>query len=83
MIPQIDQSNIESCLASLSHNENFAQEILNTIEEENPILYSMMQLLIDNHPKPDYVHGYMVGMSQCYTLIRRQMESDGMNETWG
>ena len=75
MMPRITDETIDSTLATLHDDENYAKDTIKEIRENNPVLYSLLETV---HAKKDdeYAKGYIIGASQFYSLIKRQMEAD-------
>jgi len=75
MMPRITDETIDSTLATLHDDENYAKDTIKEIRENNPVLYSLLETV---HAKKDdeYARGYIIGASQFYSLIKRQIEAD-------
>jgi len=74
-MPRITDETIDSTLATLHDDENYAKDTIKEIRENNPVLYSLLETV---HAKKDdeYARGYIIGASQFYSLIKRQIEAD-------
>ena len=49
--------------------------IIKEIKENNPVLYSLLET-VSFKKDDDYAKGYIIGASQFYSLIKRQIEAD-------
>jgi len=58
------------------------KKTITQIKEENPTLYSLITTMVDSPKNEDFVKGYIVGASQFYSLLSRQLESDILNELY-
>jgi hypothetical protein len=75
MMPRITDETIDSTLATLYDDENYARDTIKEIKENNPVLYSLLET-VSIKKDDDYAKGYIVGASQFYSLIKRQIEAD-------
>ena len=75
MMPRITNETIDSTLATLYDDENYAKDTIKEIRENNPVLYSLLET-VSAKKDDEYARGYIIGASQFYSLIRRQMEAD-------
>ena len=75
MMPRITNETIDSTLATLHDDENYAKDTITEIRENNPVLYSLLET-VSAKEDDDYAKGYIVGASQFYSLIKRQIEAD-------
>jgi hypothetical protein len=82
MLPRITDDTVNSTLATLQDDSEFAANTIKDIKENNPVLYSMMELLCSSGKDPEYIKGYVVGASQFYNLLDRQKQSDFLNMIW-
>lgn len=75
MMPRITDETIDSTLATLHDDENYAKNTIKEIKENNPVLYSLLET-VSFKKDDDYAKGYIIGASQFYSLIKRQIEAD-------
>ena len=75
MMPRITNETIDSTLATLYDNENYAKDTIKELRENNPVLYSLLET-VSFKKDDDYARGYIIGASQFYSLIKRQIEAD-------
>jgi hypothetical protein len=75
MMPRITNETIDSTLATLHDDENYAKDTITEIRENNPVLYSLLET-VSAKKDDDYAKGYIIGASQFYSLIKRQIEAD-------
>ena len=75
MMPRITNETIDSTLATLHDDENYAKDTIKEIRENNPVLYSLLET-VSAKKDDDYAKGYIIGASQFYSLIKRQIEAD-------
>ena len=75
MMPRITNETIDSTLATLHDDENYAKDTITEIRENNPVLYSLLET-VSAKEDDDYAKGYIIGASQFYSLIKRQIEAD-------
>jgi hypothetical protein len=75
MMPRITDETIDSTLATLHDDENYAKDTITEIRENNPVLYSLLET-VSAKKDDDYAKGYIIGASQFYSLIKRQIEAD-------
>jgi hypothetical protein len=83
MLPKITDDTVNSTLATLQDDSEFAENTIKDIKENNPVLYSMLELISSSNKDPEYIRGYIVGASQFYSLLDRQKQSDLLNMVWG
>jgi len=75
MMPRITNETIDSTLATLYDDKNYAKDTIKEIKENNPVLYSLLET-VSAKEDDDYAKGYIIGASQFYSLIKRQIEAD-------
>ena len=80
MMPKVTNETIDSTLATLRDEDDYAKNTIKDIRENNPILFSLLET-VGNHTDEGYIKGYLVGASQFYSLISRQMESDFLDSS--
>ena len=83
MLPKITDQTVNSTLATLQHDSEFAENTIKDIKKNNPVLYSMLELISSSNKDPEYIRGYIVGASQFYNLLDRQKQSDLLDTMWG
>ena len=80
MMPKVTNETIDSTLATLRDEDDYAKNTLKDIRENNPILFSLLET-VTIHRDEEYIKGYLVGASQFYSLISRQIESDFLDSS--
>lgn len=83
MLPVITDETISSTLATLHDDAHFSKNTIKEIQENNPVLYNMLELTCSSDRDPEYIRGYITGALQFYKLLERQTQSDLMNVLWG
>ena len=73
MMPRITNETIDSTLATLYDDENYAKDTIKEIKENNPVLYSLLET-VSFKKDDDYARGYIIGASQFYSLIIYSVE---------
>jgi len=83
MLPRVTDDTVNSTIATLQDDSDLAKNTIKDIKENNPVLYSMLELICSSSKDPEYIKGYVVGASQFYNLLNRQKQSDLLNVIWG
>lgn len=79
-IPKVSQDTIDSTLASMLEDEEFMSKIVDEIKINNPVLFSLIETISDSNKSDGYITGYIVGTTQFYALVSRQLEADMLNK---
>lgn len=83
-IPKVSLDIINSTTISITDGKEFWNDAIDTMLEENPLLYQLLVVSETNTTKSqDFHDGYKRGAALIYILLSRQAEADDMNETWG
>ena len=80
MMPKVTNDTIDSTLATLRDEDDYAKNTIEEIRMNNPVLFSLLET-VTVHKNEEYIKGYLVGASQFYSLISRQMESDFLDNS--
>tara|TARA_R110000824_G_scaffold288292_1_gene476227 strand:- start:546 stop:791 length:246 start_codon:yes stop_codon:yes gene_type:complete len=75
MMPIVTNETIDSTLATLCDDREYAKNTIKELRENNPVLYSLIETVGNQHNE-QYAKGYIVGASQFYSLLKRQLEAD-------
>ena len=75
MMPRVTNETIDSTLATLCDDREYAKNIIKELRESNPVLYSLIET-VGSQNNEQYAKGYIVGASQFYSLLKRQLEAD-------
>lgn len=82
-MPKVTNSTLDSTLATLRHEEEYSRKTIHDLEENNPVLYSLLEIIVSSDKDPEYIKGFLLGATQFYTLISRQIVSDEFERNWG
>ena len=82
-LPKVSDITLDSTLASLRNEEDYAKNAVANIKANNPTLYALLEIIANSDKDPEYVKGFMCGATQFYTLMSRQQVSDEFEKAWG
>ena len=83
-MPEVSLDIIHSTTVSIEDGKKFWENTLDTMLQENPLLYQLLVVSGNNAIKSeDFKDGYQKGASLIYVLLSRQIEAENMNEQWG
>ena len=83
-IPKVSLDMINSTTMSITDGPDFWNDAIDTMFEENPLLYQLLVVGETNVTKTEDFHdGYKRGAALIYILLSRQAEADNMNDAWG
>lgn len=74
-LPKVNDEIFIGIIASMNHNPNFTEEMIEKIQEENPVIGKLMREVSEVGDKhPDFVKGYLRGAFDVYLALDRQTE---------
>lgn len=80
-LPVITADTIKSSVQSyMGDPEQYTKDAWDKMIEDNPEVKLVVQYLFGTNKNRFFQDGYLKGFVQCYTLMRRQAESDEMAE---
>ena len=83
-MPQVSLDIIHSTTVSIEDGKRFWDNTLDTMLNENPLLYQLLVVSGNNTMKDEeFNDGYQRGAALTYILLSRQVEAENMNEQWG
>ena len=82
-MPKVTNVTLDSTLATLRHEEEYTKKAINELRDNNPVLYSLLEIIASSDKDPEYIKGFLLGATQFYTLISRQRVSDEFESLWG
>lgn len=82
-LPRVTDVTLDSTLATLRHEEEYTKKAIQDLKDENPVLYSLLEIIVNSDKNPEYIKGFLLGATQFYTLISRQQQSDELERIWG
>ena len=63
MMPKVTNDTIDSTLATLRDEDDYAKNTIEEIRINNPVLFSLLET-VTVHKNEEYIKGYLVGASQ-------------------
>jgi hypothetical protein len=78
-LPHISQPVVEAFLHSHKENPNYTLEMLETIKQENPLLYELIEHA--NRHSPEDKATAITSLVMTYALLKQQAEVDELNQT--
>lgn len=81
-LPKVSNDTLNSTFATLKEDSGYAKKTLTQVKEDNPTLYSLITTMVDSSKDQEFIKGYIVGATQFYSLLSRQIESDILNELY-
>ena len=83
-MPEVSLDIIHSTTVSIEDGKGFWENTLDTMLQENHLLYQLLVVSGNNTVKSeDFKDGYQKGAALTYILLSRQIEAENMNEQWG
>tara|TARA_R110000824_G_scaffold103417_4_gene245722 strand:- start:23898 stop:24155 length:258 start_codon:yes stop_codon:yes gene_type:complete len=82
-IPKVTNVTLDSTLATLRHEEEYSKKAIAELKDDNPVLYALLEIIVNSDKDPQYIKGFLLGATQFYTLISRQNVSDELERIWG
>lgn len=82
-LPKVSDTTLDSTIASLRNEEDYAKNSLKDMKTNNPVLYSLLEIVTNSDKDPEYIKGFLCGATQFYTLMSRQGVSDELERVWG
>jgi hypothetical protein len=83
MFPTITDETLDSTLVSIQHTDEFTKETMKNMKENNPVLYSLLEIIVNSDKDISFVRGFLSGATQFYILGQRQIEADELERLWG
>ena len=82
-LPKVTDTTLDSTVASIRNEEDYAKNSLMKMKKDNPVLYSLLEIIANSDKDPEYIRGFLCGATQFYTLMSRQSTSDEFQRVWG
>jgi len=82
-LPKVHPDLLSSTLQSICGNSRLAKETYALIRDENPVLWALIQVVIDDENKSmKFKQGYCKAAAQFYYLLSTQVECNELNNEY-